>query len=57
MVDVLVPENTAHKGTSKRHKTDEKRTHFAVYISPSALGFFVNELFQCFFERVMDVVG
>ena len=57
MVNVLVPENTAHKGTSKRHKTDEKRTHFAVYISPSALGFFVNELFQCFFERVMDVVG
>ena len=31
----LVSNNTVHKGTSKRHKTDEKSTDLAVHVSPS----------------------
>ena len=31
----MVPDNTVHKGTKKRHKMDEKINHFAVHISPS----------------------
>ena len=34
----LVPDDTEHKGTSKRHKTDKKSTHFAVHVSPPIFG-------------------
>ena len=36
---VLVPDDTVHKGISKCHKMDEKGTHFAVHVSPSIFGF------------------
>ena len=35
----LVIDNTTHKVTSKRQKTDEKSTHFTVQVSPSIFGF------------------
>ena len=37
---VLVPDNTVHEGTSKRHKTDLKITHFRVHVPPSIFEFF-----------------
>ena len=37
---VLVPDDTVHKGTSKRHKTDEKITNFVVHAPPSIFDFF-----------------
>ena len=33
----LVPDNTLHMVTSKRHKT-EKKIHFVVHVSPSVFG-------------------
>ena len=33
--DGLIPYDTAHKGTSKYHKPDEKSTHFVVHVPPS----------------------
>ena len=36
----MVPDDTVHKGNSKRHKEDEKGTHFVVQFSPSVFGIF-----------------
>ena len=35
----LVPDDTSHVVTSKRHKTDEKK-YFAVHVYPSIFGLF-----------------
>ena len=32
--NILVPDDTVHKGTSKSHKTDGKSNHFVVHVSP-----------------------
>ena len=34
----MIPEGTVHKVTSKRHKTDEKSTHFVLHVPPSVFG-------------------
>ena len=36
----MIPDYTVNKGTSKCHKTDEKRTHFSVHVPPSLIGVF-----------------
>ena len=41
----LVPDNTVHKGTRKRHKTDLKSTNFVVHVSTSLFYIKINKLF------------
>ena len=39
----IVPDDTVHKGTSKRHKMDEKSTHFEVNVPPSIFDSKINK--------------
>ena len=36
----LVPDDTANKGTSKRHRTEEKTTHITVHVPTSIFDYF-----------------
>ena len=54
---IMVPDDTVNKGTSRRHKTDGKSTHFAVHFSPSIFDLKINKLSHYNHHPIKSAVG